>query len=1161
MDSYNPEGSIDELTGLSNYTQFRNLAQDVMNNPELRKQIAFIYFNIENFRSYNERYGSAAGDDCLVLVARTIDAFFPQEICARMGADHFAVVADKTDIEEKIEGVCDEFRPFRVDTRLQLSAGIYLPADDEYDAVTCIDKAKVACDTIRNEYDKKFGYYDEKLDRTYQRERYIVAQLDSAIENGYIYPYYQSIVRCLTGNISGYEALARWNDPEIGLISPGDFVPILEKYHMIKKLDLAIIEKVCIDKNRIKAETGSDSPTSVNLSQQDFSFGDIFTDVHTIISRYDINPSEIHIEITESVFSMEKDLVNGCIKRFREAGYEIWMDDFGSGFSSLNTLKDYEFDCLKMDMKFIHDFTDNEQTRTILESVMDMTKRLGIKTVAEGVETNEAAEYLRSIGCDNLQGFLYSRPVDLEKTISDNRTNETKGMRKYYEGIGRLNLLSSELPLGMSGASAHDDFYGAAMSIVECQGDELSILNYNPKFKEFLESIDIRTIEEANELMSRKRGQLPSRFLNVVRIARSSGSSQSVDFVKSGQSCNCRFIPISSYKNRSAFLNISINLTATADVSRSSRQEAMLRFVYSQYNRLDLIDVNEDTIHNVYINTAHSRLIKKGSSIKDSYKEFAMAFVMDVDVERFLRFYDIANLKDRIEHTFGDYVTDYFRCLGADSRYNWQQFTVIRADLDDHEMFLSCISDVDIDRIRMLQGMDEASRDLPRNPVFMWLSSRGYAEILGYESYKSFLDNSYYFEVNLTQNIVNEMHLAGADTLLGRDYKEYTTDYEQMMRIFLDLTTNADDEERLMEFYSRDKLLREFENGNKIGSIEYCSYLEHGPVWLHSSYQMMRLEETGEIICYFLTYNIDTYKKKILSDRRALERDTLTGIYNRYSAVPMIREYMHKHSSSQCGLVMMDLDNFKEINDKYGHECGDNMLKALARKLDDNFGMYGFACRLGGDEFMGFIKDRSALFVEEFLANFTAKPVSITYKKNKVSCTISAGFVMFPEHGRGYHDLYRKADMALYKAKLAGKNCFCKYIPDEDTGDDDKILVRNEDIIQNIPCGLLVCTVNNDHAEIISVNDMAINMCGFTNLKDFKEYYNNSCENILWPEDREELLCRFVNFVEEHQGTKDVMHCDMRIICSDNSAKTIKVAGRVLPDAKGDKLHMVWMDE
>ena len=233
---------------------------------------------------------------------------------------------------------------------------------------------------------------------------------------------YQPIVRLSTGKVCEAEALTRWNDPELGLISPAEFIPTLEQYREIHKLDIFAMKKVCQD-YKTRNDNGLQLlPTSVNLSRLDFELCDIINEIELAVTLNNIPREMLRIEITESINEEDMTVLNLGIEKLRAMGYQVWMDDFGSGYSSLNVLKDYNFDTIKFDMKFLRGFDVNksEKAKYIISSNLEMARLMGMQALAEGVETEEQLRYLRSIGFDKVQGYYFGKPMKLDEIFALN---------------------------------------------------------------------------------------------------------------------------------------------------------------------------------------------------------------------------------------------------------------------------------------------------------------------------------------------------------------------------------------------------------------------------------------------------------------------------------------------------------------------------------------------------------------------------------------------------------------------------------------------------------------------------------------------------------------------------------------------------------------------
>lgn len=433
---------FDPLTGLANMEYARLCGENYID--EIREAggapvLAFI--DIVGMKLYNSANGFRKGDELLVNLADCLREQFGNNLICRLANDHFAVVADADGIEEKLAGIRKCVKGVVSKISMDLYVGICRIEElDEF--LEASEKAKLACSLQKKQGDKFIRYYDDGLHKDLLLQNYVVSHIDEAIANGYIKIYYQPVVRTITETFCGMEALARWIDPQYGFLNPGVFIGALEDSRQIHKLDSHVIELVCREL-RDELEHGRPVvPVSFNLSRLDFTGCDIFEVVEGTLKRYGIGHELIRVEITESIMASDP-YVQREIERFRLAGFEVWMDDFGSGYSSLNTLKDYRFDELKIDMAFLSNLS--EVSRIIISSMVRMAKRLGLKTLAEGVETEEQMNFLKEIGCEKVQGYYYGKPQPLADTMKHMETRgivvEDANMRAVYSKLGSLDYL------------------------------------------------------------------------------------------------------------------------------------------------------------------------------------------------------------------------------------------------------------------------------------------------------------------------------------------------------------------------------------------------------------------------------------------------------------------------------------------------------------------------------------------------------------------------------------------------------------------------------------------------------------------------------------------------------------------------------------------------
>lgn len=405
---------LDELTGLMTWKEFRKKApaeiSRLMNNG---KSPSCIYFNIRNFHTYNETYGFAGGDRMLKSIARILQDMFPGCLLSRIGDDHFVIITPNERLDDKINRLSIRVNNIRRDVIVEMKAGIYEIKDDRMDISVICDCAKVACDSIKMDYGASYQLYDGKMDEKVHMQEHILSTFQEALDNGRIHVYLQPVVDVSTGRVASVEALTRWDDPKYGRLSPASFLYVLEEQHLIHKLDGYVISRVCEELRR-KQDSGEELvPVSLNLSRLDFELTDIVRVIEDAVNANNIPRDMLRFELTESLIAVDMDAMKHESDRMREHGFKVWMDAFGSGYSSLKVLKDFTLDGLKIDMDMIRS-VDDQRAHIIISAVIDMARRLGIPALSKGVETKEQLEFLKSAGCDLAQGYLFGRPEPMK---------------------------------------------------------------------------------------------------------------------------------------------------------------------------------------------------------------------------------------------------------------------------------------------------------------------------------------------------------------------------------------------------------------------------------------------------------------------------------------------------------------------------------------------------------------------------------------------------------------------------------------------------------------------------------------------------------------------------------------------------------------------------
>ncbi len=422
----------DRLTGLLNMAAFYENAQKrIEEAANGKKKLTFIHFDISNFKIFNENYGFQKGDDLLCRMAYTIRGEFPGAEAARFSNDHFVVCTDAENTEEHVENVHAAMLRILDGIRVEIKAGIYEMEESCREVGRACDHARIACNMVKRRYDKVYGIYEPALYERLRKQQFVLDNIDLAIEREYLKVFYQPIIRIESGKICGYEALARWDDPNAGMLSPAVFINTLEEFHMIHKSDIFIVRKVCEELWR-QIESGEPVvPISVNLSRLDFELCDIFDTVEHFRVQFGLPRHLIDIEITESALTENSTHLQNEVKRFRDAGYQIWIDDFGSGYSSLNHLMSYEFDVLKLDLDFLRTYDKHHAAEKLIHHIVQAALEMGIHPLQEGVETQEHLEFLRAIGCEYAQGYYFAKPLPMEESreLTRNMGMEWEGRR------------------------------------------------------------------------------------------------------------------------------------------------------------------------------------------------------------------------------------------------------------------------------------------------------------------------------------------------------------------------------------------------------------------------------------------------------------------------------------------------------------------------------------------------------------------------------------------------------------------------------------------------------------------------------------------------------------------------------------------------------------
>lgn len=407
----------DPVTNLYNRSAFFTRAAEIL---RACKDIDFylVATNIMDFKLVNNLFGEQVGDEVLRLQAASFSTL-PQNMTAfgRISGDKFAALIPKDSFEPKsflqnnsiIQQAVEKYH-----YKLQNYIGVYEISDKYENVKFMYDKAAMTIDSIRGDMETTLAFYDTSLMDKQIHDKRVISEFDEALAKGEFVMYLQPQINAADNKILGAEALTRWISPEKGIVPPSEFIPVLEKSGMIHKLDQYIWEQAAKKLSEWE-EKGIDLYISINISAKDFYYCDLYKFLTGLVEKYKVEPKRLNIEITETVLMQDISVHREILQKLRNYGFTIEMDDFGSGYSSLNTLKNVEMNTLKIDMGFLRASNVSQKIKDIISSIISMSKTLGMTVITEGVETKDQVDFLKEANCDVFQGFYFSKPIPVDE--------------------------------------------------------------------------------------------------------------------------------------------------------------------------------------------------------------------------------------------------------------------------------------------------------------------------------------------------------------------------------------------------------------------------------------------------------------------------------------------------------------------------------------------------------------------------------------------------------------------------------------------------------------------------------------------------------------------------------------------------------------------------
>ena len=968
----------DRLTDLPNVRHFFSRAVELRDRmvAEGMKPV-MVYFDIIGLRDYNRQNGFDKGDRLLKDFADILLRQFGDHRVCRFSGDHFAAVSDESRVDDDLRAVLKACETAMDGKPLAVRVGIYPNSLENVDVNIACDRAKYAGDLHKGELGFSVTWFDEHMLRQAEVYRHITNNLDRALEEGWVKVYYQPIIRAADGKICDEEALARWNDPELGFLSPEHFIPALEQYKLIYKLDLYVLERV-LEKMKLQREAGLYVvPQSVNLSRMDFESCDVVEEIRRRVDEAGVDRSMITVEITESVIGSDFDFMKEQVTRFRELGFPVWMDDFGSGYSSMNVLQQIHFDLIKFDMGFMRRFDEGDDSKIILTELMKMAIGLGMETVCEGVETAEQVEFLREIGCTRIQGYYYGKPIPFEGIMSlfkhgTKLEYENPAEAEYYAAIGRINLYDMSALVSENDESLNHYFNTLPMCIIEVNGDKLRFNRCNRSYREFLE----RTLgipydgEEIDSMDTTQRGSV---FLRAAIQCSRDGSRTIVDERIDENTVAHTLIRRVAVNPVTGTAAIAVAVLAVIRQNENDGTSYSQMALALAADYVDLYYVNLDTEEFIQYSPDAERedlaMERHGEDFFAAARRDAMLCLHEDDRAYFVSVFNKENVVNTLDSD-GQFKLTYR--LMMDGKPVYVGMKAVRMP-DSRTHMLVAVTNVDA----QMRQKEEMSRIQSEKTVYSRVSALAQGFICIYTvdpatgHFKEYRASSNYADLGISTE--------------GDDF--FGASRENSERFIYD-----EDRVKFQTLLTRENVLEEIAKAGYF-SMRYRMMMDGKPRYM--SLRAVLVEEQEGPLLIIGVNDIDAqirrereYERRLSSARSKANLDELTGVKTK-SAYQNMSEHLSRQiedgQNVQYAIALCRVRDLTRVNETQGRNAGDMLIRDACSLICDTF-KHSPVFRVAGDQFAVIIQGRDLEEVDGLVAEMAQKRDS---RAPAVSCGIA----------------------------------------------------------------------------------------------------------------------------------------------------------------------------
>ena len=944
IDDLNHQIYHDRLTDLPNMRHFFNLAEEARSRMLSEGlQPVMLYFNIVGLRHYNRQYGLEKGDRLIQDFAGILSRLFGDHLVCRFNGDQFAAVTDEKNVNEELRAFFQEWESDTSGNRLPVRVGVYPNRLEMVDVNVACDRAKFAGDQNKNDHASTITFFDEAMLRKGEVYLHIIRNLDRALSEGWVRVFYQPIIRTADGKVCDEEALARWVDPNYGFLPPSAFIPALEESKLIYKLDLYVLDQV-LEKMRKQTEAGFYLvPQSVNLSRVDFESCDVVEEIRRRVDEAGIDRSMITVEITESVIGSDFDFMKEQVARFQKLGFPVWMDDFGSGYSSLDVLQHIHFDLIKFDMRFMERFYEGDESKIILSELMKMTMGLGTETVCEGVEHPEQVEFLREIGCTRIQGYYYGKPLPFEGIVSlfEKGTSlefENPAETEYYATIGRINLYDMNALANENDESLSQYFNTLPMCIMEVNGTKVRFNRCNRSYRDFLQrtlGIPYSTEEiECSELSSR----ICPAFLKAVVQCGRDGNRTVLDEKVCENTVAHTLIRRAALNpvTGTAAIVVAVLSVIREDEQDGTNYSQMARALAADYVDLYYVDLNTEHFIEYSPDAKLEDLVieRHGEDFFAASREDALLHLYKEDQDAFRKAFNRQNILNTLD-TVGQFKLTYR--LMMDGQPVYVGMKAVRMPGDPSHIIVG-VTNVDA-QMRQKEAL-----------------SRVQAERSIYSRIRA-LTQGFICIYTIDPETGHYMEYRASSDYAGLGVPAEGDDFWAQSRIESVKHVYAEDVEKFQTLLTRENIMRQVEKGGTYG-FQYRLVLGGEPRYVSLKAALVEEKEKPVLVIGF--YDIDdqvrheqAYELQLSAARRTANLDALTGVKTKTAYESMsetLARQIEGGQNVQYAIAICRVYGVGWINETQGREAGNGLIREACGVICETF-KHSPVFRVAGDRF------------------------------------------------------------------------------------------------------------------------------------------------------------------------------------------------------------------